>query len=320
MARIVILDGYVVNPGDLTWEMFHSLGECRVFDHTTMDQVVEQAAGADILLTTDIPITGEMIKQLPDLKYIGALATGFDYVDTQTATERGILVTNVPEYGTHSVAQSVFAHLLNLCQHTAGHSKVTLDGGWVRSADFSTWPNPLVELFDLTLGIVGIGRIGSDVAKIARGFGMNVIAYDVRYDHAEIDGIRYTDIETVFRQSDVVSLHCPITRENAGFVNKHLLGLMKPTALLINTSRGGLIDEHALADALNSGAIAGAGLDVLAQEPPDPANPLLKARNCEVTPHIAWATTAARRRLVEHTVENVKSYLGGASLNVVNAR
>jgi len=320
MARIVILDGYVVNPGDLTWEMFHSLGDCRVCDHTTMDQVVEQAAGADILLTTDIPITGEMIRQLPDLKYIGALATGFDYVDIHTASERNILVTNVPEYGTHSVAQAVFAHLLNLCQHTADHSRATLDGGWVRSADFSTWPNPLVELYGLTFGIIGLGRIGLDAARIARGFGMNVIAHDVRPALPETEGITFTDIETVFRQSDVVSLHCPITKDNAGFVNRRLLGLMKPSALLINTSRGGLIDEAALADALNSGAIAGAGLDVLAQEPADPANPLLKARNCEVTPHLAWATTAARRRLVEHTYENVKSYLDGAPLNVVNAK
>jgi glycerate dehydrogenase len=285
-----------------------------------MDQVVEQAAGADILLTTDIPITGEMIKQLTDLKYIGALATGFDYVDIHTASERHILVTNVPEYGTHSVAQSVFSHLLNLCQHTAAHSRATLDGGWVRSADFSTWPNPLVELYGLTFGIIGLGRIGLDAARIARGFGMNVIAHDVRPALPEIDGITLTDIETIFRQSDVVSLHCPITKDNAGFVNRRLLGLMKPSALLINTSRGGLIDEAALADALNSGAIAGAGLDVLAQEPADPANPLLKARNCEVTPHLAWATTAARRRLVEHTYENVKSYLDGAPLNVVNAQ
>jgi glycerate dehydrogenase len=300
--------------------MFNSLGECVVFDHTTMNQVVEQAAGADILLTTDIPITGEMIKQLPDLKYIGALATGFDYVDIHTAAERHILVTNVPEYGTHSVAQSVFAHLLNLCQHTAAHSRATLDGGWVHSADFSTWPNPLVELYGLTLGIVGMGRIGSDVAKIARGFGMNVIAHDVRPALAETDGIILTGLEAVFQQSDVVSLHCPLTKDNAGFVNCWLLGLMKPTAFLINTSRGSLIDEQALADALNNGQIAGAGLDVLAQEPADPANPLLKARNCEVTPHIAWATTAARRRLVEHTFDNVKSYLEGAPLNVVNAR
>lgn len=319
MARIVILDGYVVNPGDLSWDMFDALGDCRVFDHTTMDQVVEQAAGAEILLTTDIPITGGMIRQLPDLKYIGALATGFDYVDTHTASEHHILVTNVPEYGTHSVAQSVFAHLLNLCQHTASHSRATLDGGWEHSADFSAWPNPLVELYGLTLGIIGMGRIGSDVARIARGFGMRVIAHDVRPVLSETDGIILTDIESVFRQSDVVSLHCPLTKDNAGFVNRRLLGFMKPTAFLINTSRGSLIDEAALAEALNSGAIAGAGLDVLAQEPADPANPLLKARNCEVTPHIAWATTAARRRLVEHTFENVKSYLDGVPLNVVNA-
>jgi glycerate dehydrogenase len=314
----VILDGYILNPGDLSWDAFHSLGDCKICDRTSAAQVVEQSSGYDILLTTDVPITREMIAQLPDLKYIGVFATGFDYVDIKAAAEQGIVVTNVPEYGTHSVAQMVFAHLLNLCQHTADHSTVVRQGDWNRSADFSTWKNPLIELSGLTMGIVGMGRIGSEVARIARAFGMNVLAFDTRPAMTLPEGIIFTDIETIFQQSDVVSLHCPLTEENPGFVNKQLLDMMKPSAFLINTSRGKLIDESALAEALNSGVIAGAGLDVLSQEPPEAGNPLLKARNCDITPHIAWATRSARERLMEMTFQNVKAFIDGQPINVVN--
>jgi glycerate dehydrogenase len=316
--RIVVLDGYTLNPGDQSWDKFQTLGEFVVHDRTPVEQTVEFARGFDILLTNKAPVTREMIEQLPDLKYIGLLATGYNVVDVKAAAERGIPVTNVPEYGTYSVAQMVFSHLLNLCQHVAEHSGSVRQGKWTQSQDFCFWDYPLIELSGLTMGIVGLGRIGSTAAGMARSFGMSVLAHDPKPPARIPTGVTLTDLETLFRQSDVVSLHCPLTENNREFVNAALLKKMKPSAFLINTSRGQLINEAELADALNTGVIAGAGLDVLAIEPPDAANPLLSAKNCYITPHISWATRAARIRLMGMVFENVEAFIKGKSVNVVN--
>ena len=316
--RIIVLDGYTLNPGDQTWEKIQSLGELVVYDRTPVDQTVERARGFDILLTNKAPVTREMIEQLPDLKFIGLLATGYNIIDVKAAAERGIPVTNVPIYGTYSVAQMVFSHLLNLCQHVGEHSAAAKQGKWSASKDFCFWDFPLIELYGLTMGIVGLGRIGSTAAGMARSFGMNVLAHDPKPPAEIPEGVTLTDLQTLFQQSDVVSLHCPLTETNRAFVDAALLKQMKSGAFLINTSRGQLINEADLADALNNGTIAGAGLDVLSVEPPDPANPLLSAKNCYITPHISWATRGARKRLMEMVYENVKAFIQGKAINVVN--
>jgi glycerate dehydrogenase len=316
--RIVILDGYTLNPGDLSWEQLESLGECVIYDRTPGNEIVSRALGCDIVLTNKTIVSRETISQLPDLKYIGLLATGYNVVDVEAAAERKIPVTNIPEYGTQSVAQMVFCHLLNLCTHTAEHSHSVRQGKWSGSKDFCFWDFPLIELSGLTMGIVGLGRIGSQVAVTAKSFGMDVLGYDPSPRSTLPAHVILTDIETLFQKSDVVSLHCPLTRENPGFVNAKLLGIMKQNSFLINTSRGQLIDEIALAEALNLGAIAGAGLDVLAIEPPVVDNPLLKARNCYITPHISWATRSARQRLMAAVCDNVGAFIRGSSINVVN--
>ena len=316
--RIVVLDGYTLNPGDLTWSEFESLGECVVYDRTSEDDRVIRSTGADILLTNKTVLSGEVISQLPDLKYIGVLATGYNVVDTDAAMERGIPVTNVPEYGTHSVVQMVFAHLLNLCHHVAEHSTSVRQGAWSKSQDFCFWEYPLVELSGRTMGLVGLGRIGSVVAAVALAFGMKVLAYDPAIDTREQNGVIITDLKTHFRDSDVVSLHCPLTEHNQGLVNEELLGLIKQSAFIINTSRGPLIEESALTMALNNGIIAGAGLDVLPAEPPAAESPLLLARNCYITPHIAWATLGARRRLMKTAFKNMEAFVNGSRINVVN--
>jgi glycerate dehydrogenase len=290
-----------------------------VYDRTHHEEIVNRAKGAQILLTNKAVLSRDAISQLPDLRYIGVTATGFNCVDIEAASERGIPVTNVPEYGTSSVAQMVFAHLLNLCHHVAEHSHSVRQGRWSQSNDFCFWEFPLVELSGRTMGIVGVGRIGTSVAGAAAAFGMNVIAHDPVIHSTGSRGIVLTDLETLFCRSDVISLHCPVTDHNRGFVNARLLSLMKRTAFLINTSRGQLVDERALADALNSGAIAGAGLDVLNHEPPSDECPLLTATNCYITPHIAWATLEARRRLITTAFQNAEAFLRGKPINVVNA-
>jgi len=316
--RIIVLDGYTLNPGDLSWDQMRSLGELVVYDRMPVDETVERAKGFDALLTNKAPVTREMIAQLPDLKYIGVLATGYNIVDVKAAAERGIPVTNIPVYGTYSVAQMVFSHLLNLCQHPAEHSTAVKSGKWAASADFCFWDFPLIELYGLTMGIVGLGRIGLAAAGMARAFGMKVIAYDPSVKDSPMEGVKMTGLEEVFRESDVVSLHCPLTETNRAFVNAALLRLMKPSAFLINTSRGQLVNEAELADALNTGLIAGAGLDVLSVEPPDPNNPLLSAKNCTITPHISWATKAARGRLMDMACQNLEAFINGSPINVVN--
>jgi glycerate dehydrogenase len=316
--HIVVLDGYTLNPGDLSWDELEALGSCEIHDRTPVDQVVPRAADAEILLTNKTVLSRTVIEQAAKLRYIGVLATGYNVVDVEAARERGIPVTNVPTYGSRSVAQMVFAHLLNLTQHVDHHARTVVDGRWTASDDFCYWDYPLVELAGQTMGIVGFGRIGQATAQLAVAFGMEVLACDTVEPPGVPRHVKMVDLETVFRESDVVSLHCPLTPETERLVNEERLGLMKTSAFLINTSRGPLVDEPALAEALSSGRIAGAGLDVLAIEPPVSDNPLLGLKNCYVTPHIAWATKAARARLLATVVENVKAFLDGRPQNVVN--
>ncbi|MEN6478205.1 MAG: D-2-hydroxyacid dehydrogenase [Anaerolineales bacterium] len=316
--KIVVLDGYTLNPGDLSWEGLQALGETVVYDRTPADQVVARAAGAEIVLVNKVQMTREVLSQLPALRYVGVLATGYNVVDIDAASERGIVVTNIPTYGTQSVAQMVFAHLLNLTQHVAYHSDTVKAGRWSQSEDWCYWDYPLIELAGLTMGVFGFGRIGRNTAAIAKAFGMKVIAYD-EYVHEPGDpNVRMVDLETLFRESDALSFHCPLTPETLGVCNAERLALMKPTAFVINTSRGPVINNADLADALNRGIIAGAGLDVLDVEPPAPDNPLLTAKNVYITPHISWATKSARARLMQTAVDNVRAFLAGERLNVVN--
>jgi glycerate dehydrogenase len=318
MLRIVVLDGFTLNPGDLSWERLRELGECSIYDRSAPEEVMARARNAEIVLTNKIMLSADMIERLGRLKYIGVTATGFNIADVEAARERGIPVTNVPTYGTDSVAQMVFAHLLNLTQNVGHHARTVSEGRWCTSEDFCYWDTPLVELAGLTMGIIGFGRIGQTTARLARAFGMKVIACDVTTPEEMPDGCEMVELKDVFRHADVVSLHCPLTPHTEHIVNKQNLALMKKTAFLINTSRGSLVDEQVLADALNSGRIAGAGLDVLAVEPPEQQNPLLNARHCYVTPHIAWATRAARKRLLNVAVDNVAAFLAGRPQNVVN--
>jgi glycerate dehydrogenase len=317
IMRIVVLDGFTLNPGDLSWKGLEELGECTIHDRSAPDEVIARADGAEIVITNKIVLSADTIGRLEKLQYIGVTATGYNIVDVDAARRRGIPVTNVPTYGTDSVAQMAFAHLLNLTQNVAHHARTVSEGRWCSSEDFCYWDTPLIELAGLTMGIIGFGRIGQATAKLAVAFGMKVIAYDVTAPAEMPEGCEMVTSEDVFRRGDVVSLHCPLTPQTENIVNEQNLALMKNTAFLINTSRGPLIDERALAEALDNGRIAGAGLDVLAAEPPDDLNPLLKARNCYVTPHIAWATRAARERLLKVAVENVAAYLAGRPQNAV---
>lgn len=316
MTRIVILDGYTLNPGDLSWDEFLALGDCRIYDRTPADCVAERARGAEIVLTNKTVLSREVLAQLPDLKYIGVLATGYNVVDIEAARERAIPVTNVPTYGTRSVAQMTFALLLELAHHVGEHARTVREGRWSTSEDFCYWDHPLIELAGLTMGLVGLGRIGRATAELARAFGMRALAHDPL---VPADGdVEAADLEGLLRASDVVSLHCPLTEETRGLINAERLALLKPSAFLLNTSRGPLVDEQALADALNAGRLAGAGLDVLAVEPPSADNPLLRAKNCLITPHIAWATRSARRRLMDGVLANIRSFQQGRAENVVN--
>ena len=312
------MDSFTLNPGDLSWKSLEELGECAIYDRTAPEDTVQRADGAEIALTNKTVLSSDIIEHLAKLQYIGVLATGYNIVDSEAARERGIPVTNVPTYGTDSVAQMVFAHLLNLAQNVAGHAQTVSNERWCSAPDFCYWDTPLVELQGLTMGIIGFGRIGQATARLALAFGMKVIAYDITVPAQMPEACEMVKLDDVFRLADVISLHCPLTTQTENLINEQRLALMKTTAFLINTSRGPLIDEQALADALNNTRIAGAGLDVLAVEPPDERNPLLKARNCYVTPHIAWATRAARERLLDVAVDNVAAFLAGRPKNVVN--
>ena len=316
--KIVVLDGYTLNPGDLSWDELKMLGLCDIYDRTPPEEVISRAAGAKIVLTNKTILCRDHLQNLPALQYIGVLATGVNVVDLAAARERGILVTNVPAYATPSVAQLTFALLLELALHAGAHSHGVRAGRWTRSQDFCYWEYPLIELAGLTLGIVGFGHTGQATAQLALAFGMRVLVHTRRAPQPSPLDIEFADLKNLFTRSDVVSLHCPLTPETRHLINAERLAWMKPSAFLVNTGRGPLVDEQALADALNAGKIAGAGLDVLANEPPPASNPLLTARNCVITPHFGWATRAARIRLMQTAVANVRAFLNGKPQNVVN--
>ena len=315
--KSVVLDGYTTNPGDCSWDSIGKHGSLQVFDRTATDEIQQRAAGAEVVLTNKTQLTAEILAGLPDLKLISVLATGVNVVDLDAARAQGITVCNVPGYSTPNVAQAVFALLLELTNQTALHAAEVRAGHWSSCPDFCFWRGELVELDGRTLGLIGYGAIGRAVAAVGRALGMNVLAVRRRkgLDHGDTT---FTDISTIFRESDVISLHCPLTPETEKLVDASRLAVMKPTAYLINTARGGVVHEHDLAEALNSEQIAGAGLDVLSVEPPPVTNPLLTAKNCLITPHIAWASRAARQRLIEATSENIQSFLNEIPQNVVS--
>jgi glycerate dehydrogenase len=315
--NIVVLDGFTLNPGDLSWDELKQLGSCEIYARTAPAEVIPRGAQADVLLTNKTVLAPEHLGALPRLKYVGVLATGTNVVDLAAARARQVPVTNVPAYGTKSVAQATMALLLELTQHVGHHAQTVREGQWSHNRDWCYWQRPLIELDGRTLGIIGFGRIGRTVAEMAVPFGLQILAYN-RSSKAAPAFVRFVDLETLFRESDVVSLHCPLSPETQGLINAQRLAWMKPTALLLNTARGPLVDERALAEALNTGRIAGAGLDVLSVEPPPEANPLLTARHCYITPHLAWATQDARRRLLGTAVANLKAFLRGEPQNVVN--
>lgn len=315
--KIVVLDGYGLNPGDLSWEGMQALGELTVYDRTAPDELLQRAAGAEALITNKTVITAQDMAALPALKYIGVLATGYNIIDVKAAKERGIIVTNIPAYSTESVAQMVFAHILNITQRVGHYAYANRHGRWANNPDFCYWDTNLVELAGKKIGIIGLGNTGKATARIAAAFGMQVCAYTSKPQSALPAEMRKMELEEIFRECDVVSLHCPLTPQTQGLVNAARLSAMKSSAILINTGRGPLVNEEDLADALNKGVIAAAGLDVLSSEPPRYTNPLLTARNCFITPHIAWATKEARVRLMDIAVENLKGYLGGEIINNV---
>jgi glycerate dehydrogenase len=314
--KIVVLDGYTANPGDLSWETLDALGTLTVHDRTAEAEIVPRARGAEIVLTNKTVLSRDVIAKLPGLKCICVLATGYNVVDVAAAKEHGVVVCNVPEYSTPNVAQAVFALILELTNRTGHHDRTVHEGRWAACDDFCYWDGDLVELAGLTLGIVGYGRIGAAVARIGAAFGMQILAHR-RSGSGTVEGGEHASLDRVFRESDVVSLHCPLTPDTKDLVNAARLATMKRTAFLINTARGALVNEADLAAALDAGTIAGAGLDVLTVEPPPASNPLLTAKNCVITPHIAWATRNARRRLIEVTAANVQAFLAGQPRNVV---
>ena len=317
--KIVILDGFTANPGDLSWERLAVLGELTVYERTTAQQTAERAAEAEIVLTNKVLLRRQEIEQLPKLRYIGVLATGYNVVDVEAACEHGIVVTNVPAYSTESVAQMVFAHLLTVTNRTEHYAQQNREGRWSSSPDFSYWDTQLTELAGKTFGIVGLGNIGSRVAAIANAFGMRVIAYTSKEASQLPLYIKKGTIAEVLAQSDVVSLHCPLTDSTYHLIRHDTLRLMKPSAILINTGRGPLVCEEEVAESLNTGSLYAYCADVLSKEPADAANPLLKCSTAYITPHIAWATEEARRRLVDVAVSNVVAFLDGTPQNVISA-
>ena len=315
--KIVVLDGYGLNPGDLSWGGMEALGELTVYDRTSPSELLERSAGAEVLVTNKTLITANDMVSLPELKYIGVLATGYNVVDIDAAKARGIVVTNIPAYSTSSVAQMVFAHVLNITQRVGYYANENTQGRWTNNADFCYWDTNLVELDGKKMGIVGLGNIGKATARIALAFGMEVLAYTSKEQKDLPQGVKKVTLDELFAESDVLSLHCPLTPDTKEMVNAERLRMMKPNAILVNTGRGPLVNEQDLADALNEGRIAGAGLDVLSVEPALANNPLLSAKNCFITPHIAWATKEARTRLMDIAVNNLKSYQEGNIINNV---
>ncbi|MBC8768521.1 D-2-hydroxyacid dehydrogenase [Arenibacter sp. BSSL-BM3] len=319
--KIVILDGYTLNPGDLSWEKLKDFGELTVYDRTEYDndKIIETIGSAEIVFTNKTPLPKEILKKVPSLKYIGVLATGFNVVDVDTAKELGIVVTNVPSYGTTAVAQMTMALLLEMCHHVGEHNRAVKQGEWSKSKDFCFWNYPLIELDGKTMGIIGFGRIGQATAKLAQAFGMNILtAGSSKKPELETSNCKQVDMDELFANSDVISLHCPLTPETEGIINAGNISKMKDGVMLINTSRGQLIVEKDLKEALDSGKISGAAVDVVSKEPIDKDNELLKAENCIITPHIAWAPKESRSRLLNTALENLEAFLKGKPVNVVN--
>jgi glycerate dehydrogenase len=316
--KIVVLDGFTLNPGDLTWDRLMSFGQVVIYDRTPIDKILERAKGAEILLTNKTPLGEDIFNNLPSLKYISVLATGYNIVDTEAAKKRGIIITNIPAYSTSSVAQLTFALLLELCLHVQRHSDTVMEGKWADSIDFCFWDFPLIELAGKTMGIIGFGNIGNKVGDIATAFGMDIVAASKpQTDQSHRKNFRWAEINEVLEQADVVSIHVPLSTETNGLINSGTLKRMKKSAFLLNTSRGPIVVDEDLADALNKDIIAGAGIDVLSVEPPSKSNPLFKAKNCIITPHIAWATKEARARLMDIAVNNLSAFINGKPVNKV---
>lgn len=309
--KICILDGYSLNPGDLDWSPVERLGDVTLFDRTPADKIVERAADADIVLTNKVPFSADSLRQLPRLRFICVLATGYNIIDTEAAARQGVVVANIPAYSTMSVAQMAFAHILNITNHVASYAREVADGKWTNCPDFCFWDSALTELAGKTMGIVGLGNTGMATARIAVAMGMKVVAMTSKSADTLPEGITPAPLDDVLASADVVSLHCPLTPSTRHLINAASIAKMKPSAILINTGRGPLVDEQAVADALNGGRLAAFGADVLSQEPPRGDNPLLSARNCFLTPHIAWATLEARTRLMSTATENVRQFIAG---------
>lgn len=317
--KIVVLDGYTLNPGDISWEGMEALGDVIVYDRTKEDEIVARIGDAEVVYTNKTPITRETLDACPSVKFIGVLATGYNVVDIEAAKEKGIPVSNIPTYGTAAVSQFAIALLLELCHHVGEHSQAVKAGDWSSNPDWCFWNYPLVELAGKTMGIIGFGRIGQDTGKIAQALGMKVLAYDAyQKPELETETCKYADLDTLFAESDVISLHCPLFPSTQGIINKENIAKMKDGVMIINDSRGPLIVEEDLRDALNSGKVAGAAVDVVSTEPIQMDNPLLDAKNCIITPHIAWAPKESRQRLMDIAVDNLKCYAEGKPQNVVN--
>ena len=318
--KIVVLDGYTLNPGDLSWDKIKEFGELKVHDRTDFNpiEVLRTIGNAEIVFTNKTPIYKYVLSKAPNLKYIGVLATGYNVVDINTAKKLGITVTNVPVYSTNAVAQFTMALLLEMCHHVGNHNNAVQSGDWTKSIDFSFWNTPLIELSGKTMGIIGFGKIGQETAKIAQAFGLNILAYNrSKKIELESDTCRYVELDELLRTSDIISLHCPLSESTQGMINKEAISKMKNGVMIINTSRGGLINENDLKEALNSGKVAKAAVDVVSIEPIKADNPLLKAKNCIITPHIAWAPKESRSRLMQMAAENLEAYLNGLPINVV---
>jgi glycerate dehydrogenase len=315
--KIVVLDAFAMNPGDLSWEQLKNLGDTDIYDRSLPEESRKRVSHAEVILTNKALVNKDIMEAAPNLKYIGVMATGYNVVDITEAHKRNIIVTNVPAYSTASVAQLTFAFILELANHTALYAQSVKNGDWVRSKDFSYHLKPIMELQNKTLGIIGFGQIGQNVAKIALAFGMRVISSHKHPERNKMEGVNFVDEKTCFKEADIVSLHCPLNKDNFEFVNKELLASMKRKAFLVNTSRGGLVNETDLAEALNHETIAGAALDVLSTEPPSANNPLLHAKNCLINPHVAWATFESRTRLMDVVVNNIEAFLKGKPVNVI---
>lgn len=319
--KIVVLDGYTLNPGDLSWAGIEKFGKLVVHDRTdfSTEKVIETIGDAEIIFTNKTPLPKSVLSKTPSVKYIGVLATGYNVVDTDTAKELGIAVTNIPTYGTTAVAQFTLGLLLEMCHHIGAHGDAVKKGDWTKSADFCFWNYPLIELAGKTMGLIGFGRIGQATAKIAQAFGLNILAYDGYQDpNLESDTCKYATLDELLNKSDIISLHCPLFESTKGIINKNNIAKMKDGVMIINTSRGPLVVEQDLCDALESGKVAGAAVDVVSSEPIAADNPLLKAKNCIITPHIAWAPKESRTRLMNTTVENLAAFVKGSPVNVVN--